>query len=80
MARIASTSVPYRVLVQGGRAGIPIGIGGACQTLGEAWAEERVAQQGDTGWMRGAAERALAHGDALRADLGTIWRSSMAST
>ncbi len=34
---------------------------------GDAWAEDRVAKSGDPGWLRSAAERALAKGDAVRA-------------
>lgn len=67
MARIASTSQSRaswlrKAAEQGSRSALE-----ALADLGEPWAEERLAQQGDTAWMRGAAERALAHGDALRA-------------
>jgi len=34
---------------------------------GDEWAEERLAESGDADWLRSAAERALAKGDALRA-------------
>jgi hypothetical protein len=34
---------------------------------GDAWAEERLAESGDVDWLRSAAERAVAKGDALRA-------------
>lgn len=34
---------------------------------GDEWAEDRVAKSGDPGWLRSAAERALAKGDAVRA-------------
>jgi hypothetical protein len=34
---------------------------------GEEWAQERLAESGDANWLRSAAERALANGDALKA-------------
>lgn len=67
MVRIAPTRdlrAPWlrRAAEQGSRSALE-----ELAAYGEEWAQERLAESGDANWLRAAAERALANGDALKA-------------